>query len=382
MSYTSYAVGDAEAEIQWAKTLYSSAAFRTVMMDPQKDLCRSESNDGANALICAKDEFKRGGGTVRTTLYDQIGGRGFLGNEVAQGRGQTLTSSTFDMTINQLRQNYGIAGRIDQQYIPWNLLKIGDTRMADWLFTRMDVAVFAQLCGSSVLPSSAWVDAANHQVDATDQIYTGQNPTSTPTTLGDRIFRPAGVATDELLTTEATHKLTTVEIDKARRIAREVSPPIRKVRFMGRSGYILFISPGQGKNLLEDTKYTDQAGQLLQGGQKPTDTIWFSGGYHPYKDVYIIETNLLAPGQNSSTAVAVAETRRAVFCGAQSMMGAWGIGYDKNRFYVITETTDGGNRMERFWGSICGFKAPTFDVNELGTVDFAKIVIPTFEPTI
>jgi hypothetical protein len=77
--------------------------------------------------------------------------------------------------------------------------------------------------------------------------------------------------------------------------------------------------------------------------------------------------------QSASSTVAVANTRRAVVCGAQAIMMAYGRDNGPGRYTWVEELFDYENELGVSAGCIFGIKKTVFN-----SLDFADVVLSTY----
>ena len=119
-----------------------------------------------------------------------------------------------------------------------------------------------------------------------------------------------------------------------------------------------------------------QQGQVAGAGtttrSRGTDNPIFTGALGMYNGVVLHESTRVPKGQNSTSAVEVASTRRAVLCGAQAVTMAFGQGNTANKFSRAEELFDYGNQLGVAAGAIFGMKKTQFNSADFGTVVVAS----------
>ena len=94
-----------------------------------------------------------------------------------------------------------------------------------------------------------------------------------------------------------------------------------------------------------------------------------------YNGIIIHEATRVPQGVSTVTSAAVANTRRAIFCGAQAAVFATGrdTSAPDEKMSYVEETFDYGNQLGVSAGVIAGLKKTRFN-----SADFGTIVIPTY----
>lgn len=149
-------------------------------------------------------------------------------------------------------------------------------------------------------------------------------------------MRAKALASDQAVGADSTATFTLNLIDKAVNRAKTASPMIRPLKGFGRDvDYVLFLHPDQVLSLRSDAatagNWFDLQKARLQGGDGDSNAL-FTGGVGVYNRTLVFEAVRLPQGVNSGTGAAVANTRRAVFCGAQAMSVAFGMNGGATKF--------------------------------------------------
>jgi N4-gp56 family major capsid protein len=244
MSVTSYGVNDALAIKLWSKKL-DHEALKYTDIGPL-------IGDDANSIIHRKNETEKGpGDQVTYGLRMQLSGAGFTENQLAEGNGESLTTYSDKILINELGHVVGVKSEytIDQQRVPFNLRDEAKSGLADWWAKRYSVAFFNQVCGYTV---------------QTDTRFTGLNAAVGASST--RIIRQSSRTDDASLVT--TDVFTLDLIDKAKELAITATPKIRPVQVRGTGGggdgrrdynatltdkYVMYLHPYQVTDMRKNT---------------------------------------------------------------------------------------------------------------------------------
>lgn len=350
MAVTNYGVNDALAVKLWSKKLWVEALKQT--------WSNRFIGDSTNSLMVMKDETQKSAGDqVTFGLRMQLSGPGVQGDGTLEGNEESLTTYSDALVINQLRHAVRSAGRMSQQRVPFDVRMEALSGLKDWWADRLDYSFFNQLCGNTA---------------QTDTRYTGNQATIAPDS--SHIVRAGGQANDQSLTSADTFNLQL--IDKAVEKAKTLSPALRPVKVDGKEFYVLFLHPYQVTDLRISTstgQWLDIQKAAMTGGMVKDNPI-FDGSLGVYNGVILHEAYRISQGCSSATPTsAVANTRRAVLCGAQSGVVGFGREAGPERFTWVEELFDYENQLGVSAGLIFGMKKTTFN-----SADFATITIPTY----
>lgn len=365
MSTTSYGVNDALAVKLWSKALDHEALKYT-------EIGPLIGND-ANSIIHRKTETEKSAGDrVTFGIRMQLSGAGFTENQVAEGNGESLTTYSDNLLINELGHVVGVKSEntIDQQRVPFNLRAEARGGLADWWAKRYSVSFFNQVCGYTV---------------QNDTRFSGLNAVIAPSST--RIIRQSSRANDESLV--AADTFTIDLIDKAKEAAITATPKIRPVMIRGGGGgngrrdfnatltdkYVIYLHAYQITDLRKNTS----TGQWLDitkaayTGLSTTSNPIYSGAVGEYNGVIIRQAFDVTTGVSSATGADVATVRRAVLLGGQAAMIGFGQKNSPNKFRWNEELFDHKRRLEVSAWSILGLKKTQFN-----SVDYGVIVVATY----
>ncbi len=349
MATTDYPVGHPLAVKLWSKKIAREALKETMAM---KFMGTSSNN-----LIQVFDDTSKGSGDrIRVPLRMQLTGRGVGETEALEGNEEALSTYYDDVVINDLAHAVRIKTTIDAQRVPFSVREEARLGIQDWYADRIDTSLANQLAGYTA---------------QSDTLYTGLNTPLAPSsgTLNDRrwIIRQQDDETDH--TTEAS--LSTSDIfslkllDRAVAIAKTSNPLIRPIKVGGQSYYVCFLHPWQVKDMRTATNtgdWLDLQKTAMSGGEIAENPI-FTGALGVYNGVVLHEWTRLPTGIGANSA----NTRRAVFCGAQSVSMAWGNGYSEAPKYE-EDLFDYGRQFGVSVQTIMGAKKMQFNSKDFGTI--------------
>jgi len=352
MAVTSYGVNDPLAVKLWSKRL---------SVEVLKNTWASKfMGDTSSSLIQIKDETSKGpGDKITYGLRMQLSGAGVIGDGTLEGNEEALTTYNDSVVINQLRHAVRSAGRMSQQRVPFSIRDEALSGLRDWWTDRMDYSFLNQIGGNTA---------------QTQQQFTGLQAPTGPDANHYLNSLSASSTQDENITSAYTYTLSL--IDRAIERARTLTPAIRPVKIGGKDYWVQFIHPYQVTDLRTTTatgQWLDIQKAVLTGGEIDDNPI-FDGSLGVYNGA-VIHSDIRVPlGVNSTTStLAVANVRRAVLCGAQSAMLAYGRDNGPERFTWVEELFDYENELGVSAGNIFGLKKTVFN-----SADFATIVTSSY----
>ncbi len=290
---------------------------------------------GQNSLIVEKVDLRKAAGDKITCgLRFQLQGDGIEGDATLEGNEESMQFYNDSLLVNQLRHAVKINGKMTEKRVPYNLRMEARDALSDWMAQRMDVSFFNHICGYTTQTSS---------------LYTGHNSVTAPTT--NRIFRPNSVSADESLA--ATDKFSLELVDYAKEKAMTANtvdstgPLVRPIMIDGQEMYVMFLHDYQVTDLRTSTstgQWLDIQKAAMKGGDVTSNPI-FSGALGVYNGVILHQSSRITKGVNSTSGAAVTNARRAVLCGAQAAMIAFGGDNSDTRFSWSEKTFDYENQL-------------------------------------
>lgn len=349
MATTAYTVNSSETVKLWRKKLAREALKATWF--------GKFIGDSSDDLVQVFDETKKSAGDrITVILRMQLTGDGVLGDGTLEGNEEALTTYTDNLFIDQLRHAVRSAGKASDQRASFSVREEAMMGLKDWWAGRLDTAFFNQICGNTA---------------QTDTRYTGNNATIAPDSA--HVYRPNSRANDQSLTTG--NEMTLPLIDVLVGMAKLMTPVIRPLKVNGEDKYVMFLHTNQVTQLRTNTstgQWLDIQKAAITGDGSKGNPI-MTGALGEYNGVVLHESTRVTLGVNSSTGVAVSNTRRAVLCGAQAATVAFGQGQSFEEFDWNEELFDYGNQLGVESGCIFGIKKLRFN-----SADFGTIVLGTY----
>lgn len=340
MAVTNYGVNHPSAVKHWSSEVFKEALKRTYAL--------KFMGKGTDALCQIRNEMKSVGDRVTVHLRMQLQGDGISGDGTLEGNEEQLTVYTDNVFIDQLRHAVRSGGRMSEQRVPFEVRDEAKDGLADWWADRIDESFMNQIAGNTT---------------ESDLRRTGMQSTIAPDS--EHAIVQGASSTTASLSDSAGHYFTLNSIDKAIEKAKTITNPIRPMRIGGKEYYVAFIHPYQEYDLRTraastgDLSWADIQRASMEGGRVSGNPI-FTGAVGMYNNTIIHTDNRVPSGS--------ANTRRAIFCGAQAASIAFGSGNGPNTMTWVEELFDFENQLGVASGCIWGLKKMQFNNADFGTV--------------
>jgi N4-gp56 family major capsid protein len=345
MATTAYGVNNTLAVKLWAKKLFREALKATYFS--------KFSGEGQGSLVQIRPELGKGAGDRLTIgLRVQLAGDGVAGDGTLEGNEEALVTYSDNLYIDQLRHAVRSSGKMSEERVPFSVREEARDGLQDWWQERLDTGFFNQLSGYTA---------------QTDTRFTGMQATLAPSTNRKKYMNGSA---DESQTSTYIASLTM--IDKCVEAAKVASPLIRPLKANG-DKYVMFLHPYQVYDIRTSTttgQWLDIQKAAMTGG-KVSDNNIYSGALGEYNGTILHESTRVVQGVNSSTAAAISTVRRAVFCGAQSLLMGYGSSSGGGEMSWVEEMFDYGNQLGVSAGMIFGQKKAVFNSEDFGTITFS-----------
>ncbi len=326
--------------------------------------------EDADSLCQIKTEVKKSAGDQITVgLRMQLTGDGVAGDGILEGNEEALTFYNDAIVINQLRHGVRNTGKMSQQRVLFDLRMEAKAGLRDWWAGRIDYWFFNQLCGNTA---------------QADTRYTGMQATIAPDA-NHRLWQSistTSIAVDETLTATDVFNLTLVDraVNRAKTLDVATTAglvPIRPIMVGGEAKYVMFLHPHQVYQLRTNTntgQWLDIQKAAVTGGQISKNPI-YTGAMAEYNGVVMHEAFRVANGIHSTTGTMLTAVRRAVLCGAQAALLAFGQDSGPTQMSWDEESFDYGNQLGVKAGMIAGLKKTRFN-----SLDFGVLTLSSYSP--
>lgn len=343
-----FGTNDVSTVSTWSAKLQQSGEAKT---------CARQYMGTSYESVCVEHGITDGKVLTYDMLYP-LSGEGLVGVESSENKDEDATVFADSLYVGMTRKGVRLADKLSQQHIAFDLRGRGRDLLSPWIAKLEDKSFFNHLCGYT--PANG--GNAN---------YRAHNTVLAPST--GRIIRCAGNATDEAVGSDTDAFLTPEDIDKMRAMAavEDETNLVPTIRPMSNGMYVLFVHPSQLREMRMNTFWRDiQIGRL---SKDDTDNPLYKWAYGIYGDTMIVENQFVTQGVHSTSGAAVANTRRAVFCGAGAMSIGYGGGYAGGSWDWFEEMKDANMWPRVVTDRIWGMKK-----NRFNSIDAASIVCTSY----
>lgn len=347
MAEWSYQTSDPLTVKIWAKQMMAQFAQWSFYL-------RISSKEDTSAVMVRDELEKHAGDSITFGESTLLTGAGTLGLNSLTGNEEAPQTFADALIINELCHAVLLVGPISNQRVLFDRRKIGRNRLADWYAARCDHAGANQL--GSYTPQ-------------TDSRYTGLQACVGTT----RQILPTGVT--DAATLASTNAFQLTFWDTAVRMAKALTTGIRPIKVNGRDLYIGVMHPSQTTDMRQNTstgQWLDIEKAALTGGDIGDNPLWWNslGMWHGV----LLHENSRVTNAVSNAGAAVANTKRAVFMGAQAAVLAFGRGQgESQKFRWLEELRDFGRQIGIGVSSVWGMVKVQFNAQ-----DFATAAVDTY----
>lgn len=265
---------------------------------------------------------KEKGDKITIPLMMRLTGDAIMGDAMLEGNEEALQFYDYSVTINQFRHAVRLEGAMEEQKTILDLRTAAKDGLKTWLTEYMEAQI---------------VKALTTDPTAEHTVYAGDNTA--------------------VSTITATDLLTTDLISKAARLAKTMSPKIRRPKVNGKEYYILLVDPYQARDLKKDDKWVQAQ---LHCAEKGINNPLFSGMLGVWDGVVLHEyENLIRDAKGASSAM----VGHALLLGCQAGVQAVG----KEPFWK-EKSFDYENKVGFAVGGIMGFGKSQFNSKDFGVV--------------
>ena len=346
-------------------------ASPTAMNESKADGSK-QTSEGA-PVVRITNLAKEKGDEVTMDLYHQLRNKPVMGDKQISGKMASMTSSQFDVRIDQGRTGVDSGGRMAQQRTKVNLKRLGKKVMRPQFNALQDQICLVHLAGARGYHEDAdWIVPLDGDPDFADIVV---NPVTAPTY--DRHFY-GGDATgiDGPGALDATDLFTLRDVDKIRLALDEMAFPLQPVKFENDPQsedspfYVLCISPRQWFDFW--TSSQANGGSEWRALQANVERRSKGFSHRIFIGECVMWHNILVRKMSrpirfttgstvtvsnndadatTTTATAGTNIERAILLGGQAIADAYGRAGEKSmgghHFYHHSELVDHGNRLEQ-----------------------------------
>ena len=325
---------------------------------------------------------KDAGDRVTVPFLSRLTQMGFVGNASVTGNESPLTYSSDNLLIDQLRQVVNIPApyTIDVQRVLQDLPEDTYRVLSEWQKVRGIAGAFNQLAGNTA--TTITFDGVAYSGNDRLQL-TGLNAAVAPSAVSGvtRQIWANSNTTDQGVASDTTATMKLSNILSCETTAQTVHPYIRPLSESSEIKYHCYVHTQQYADLQQDTtgpwQYRDIQQSMIKSGRGEGELA----RSFVFSQTRIFNSDKIPLGVNSGSSAAVANCRRAIFCGADAGGIAFGRGYSDGKdtvagFAIKTDFTDVGQYQRIAMSGIFGIKKLLTGTG--GTNDNGVIVISTY----
>lgn len=344
-----YQSTDKLSNSRWAKLMMSQYMLDTLFF-------RFASMDETSMILILDDLAKHAGDNVTYGITQLMQGAGVLDMNTLTGNEESPITYGDSLYIHELAHAVLLGFPISDQRVLFDRRKTARNRLADWYAARTDHSGANQLAGYT---------------PQTDTRFTGLQATIAVSS--GRQILPAGITDAANLTSANTFDITLW--DTAEQKAKALTTGIRPLKVNGRSFYVGMMHVSQSTDMRKNTsvgQWLDIQKAAMTGGDVGDNPIFWEslGMYHRT----LLHENSRITNAVSNAAAAVANTKRALFCGAEAATLAFGRSQgESQKFRWLEELRDFGRQIGIGVSAIWGLKKVVFN-----STDFGVQVIDTY----
>ena len=177
---TQFATNDALTRKKWAKDLFA-------IILPGIEYSYLVGSD-TGSIVQMRSELGKGeGDKITFGIRLPLTGEGVVGRDTVEGNEEKLIFKDFDMTIEELNHAVDTGGRMDEQRIPWDLLKEGKDALQDWWSDKLSDLIIATLCGDTSFKIAGKTFAQACTAPSTNKVLTVNDTAEASITSADML---------------------------------------------------------------------------------------------------------------------------------------------------------------------------------------------------
>lgn len=408
MSQTAVLKGDALARKLYSVALFAQTqrlpGFARNLTGPSADAGQALSKIKGQSMpdmpiVRVTDLSKTAGDTVSVDMFGVIGGKPITGDQIAEGRGEKLTSTSMDISINLMTKAVDAGGKMSQQRTVQDLRTIAMAQLTNYWARYDDQTSLVHLAGARGFQvQNDWVVPPQSDAEFADIMV---NPVKAPTY--NRHFVASGATIvkggQQLGSIATTDTFRLEHLDALRTYIDELEYPLQPVRIADDPAaadepmWVMYVSPRQYSSLL-----TQASGTQLRAFQQYAWQRASYGSKHPlfkgevgmWNGILVkklnrairfttgTSTNIITSANattatESSQAIAGAITAtyavdRAILLGAQALGNVYGKNKSSDYYFSWLERQYNFERNLEVAGDCMGGKAKLrFNYDESGT---------------
>ncbi|MEJ7745363.1 MAG: N4-gp56 family major capsid protein [Luteimonas sp.] len=352
-------------------------------------------------IVKTGDLSKGAGDTVSVDLFNMLQGKPIMGDKRVAGKMMQLTSSSMDVSINQVRGGADSGAKMTQKRTVHNLRTVAMGGLQGWMQRYEDQTCLVQLAGArGAQATSDWVVPLQTDPDfAETMVNSVRAPTKNRYFAANDATSPVDIGTNDALTLQ--------DIDRIVSTLRETPTSLQSIRIEQDDRawndplWAMFVTERQWLYMQSRTSQTQwrqamqNAFERKSGGVKHPlfdayETIMWNGMLIKRMNRYAIRFNagdsvVVDSGggdgvtYTESNVVASTAIDRAIIVGAQALAKAYGKSKSDYFYDWSEEEVDHGNAVEIVASLMSGCSKIRFKVDGADT-DFGVAVVDSYAP--
>lgn len=173
---TQFVTNDPLTRKKWARDL-----FPFVLKNIEFNELIGSGND---SIVQMRTELGKGeGDNIKFGIRLPLQGEGIVGDDTVEGNEEKLRFRNFNMTIEELNHAVDTGGKMEEQRIPYDLMKEGKDGLQEWWSDKLSDMMFAHLCGDTTFRINGKTFAQNPvEADTNHTIAAGAGTVGSLTT--------------------------------------------------------------------------------------------------------------------------------------------------------------------------------------------------------
>lgn len=165
----------------------------------------------SNSIVMEKLDLAKGEGDQMTFgIRLPLQGEGIVGDDTVEGNEEKMRFRNFKATIEELNHAVDTGGKMEQQRVPYDLMKEGKEGLNEWWGQKLSQYMFAVLCGNSTFRIASKIFADQPQEPNADRyiaVNDGTPGSLTPSDVVDLNFLDRMKQLAEMPTAAKNYKL-------------------------------------------------------------------------------------------------------------------------------------------------------------------------------
>jgi len=142
MAETVFLTNDPLTRKRWAKDLFA-------ILLPATEINDLVGTDTKSIIQQRKELAKGEGDTITFGIRLPLQGEGVVGRDPIEGKEEALRFRHFKCTIEELNHAVETGGRMEEQRVPYDLMREGRDALQEWWADKLSDLAFAHLCGDT-----------------------------------------------------------------------------------------------------------------------------------------------------------------------------------------------------------------------------------------